>query len=106
MIAAQTADFRKQVSPLIRDRLTSERAETMALDGLAFLAGRPDDLERFLRNSGLDASGLRRRAGDPDVLRGVVEFLLSDDALVTAFCEEQDVDPRALHQANHLLGGA
>lgn len=91
---------------MIRDRLESEHAETMALEGLAFLAGRPDDLERFLGNSGLDAAELRRRAGERDVLRAVLEFLLSDDVLVTRFCEEQMLDPRALHQANHLLGGS
>ena len=91
---------------MIRDRLTSDRALTMALEGLSFLAGRPDDLERFLRNSGLDAAELRTRAGDPDVLRAVVEFLLSDDALVTGFCEEQGLRPDDIHRANHILGGA
>jgi len=91
---------------LIRDRLTSEHAETMALEGLGFLAGRPDDLERFLRNSGLDAAELRARAADRDVLRAVVEFLLADDALVTGFCGELGLTPQDLHRANHMLGGA
>ena len=86
--------------------MTGEHAETMALDGLTFLAARPDDLERFLRNSGLDAGELRLRAADPDVLRAVIEFLLSDDALVTGFCEEQGLQPQDLHRANHQLGGA
>lgn len=91
---------------MIRDRLTSEGAETVALRGLAFLAGRPEDLERFLRNSGLDAAELRQRAADPDVLRAVVEFLLSDDAMVTVFCQQTAMEPQDLHRANHLLGGA
>jgi hypothetical protein len=91
---------------LIRDRFDSEHAETMALEGLAFLAGRPDDLDRFLGNSGLDATELRRRAGDRDVLRAVIEFLLAEDTLVTTFCDERGLDPRELHRANHLLGGA
>ncbi len=91
---------------MIRDRLTGNRAETLALEGLVFLAARPDDLGRFLANSGLDAAELKRRAGDPDVLRAVVEFLLSEDALVTGFCEVQGLRPEDLHRANHLLGGA
>ena len=91
---------------MIRDRLTSDRAETMALEGLGFLAGRPDDFERFLTNAGLGAAELRQRAGDPDVLRAVVEFLLSDDALVTGFCEAQGLKPEDLHRANHALGGS
>ncbi len=89
---------------LIRERFTKERAETIALDGLAFLAGRPEDLERFLRNSGIDVDELRLRAADPDMLRAVTEFLLSDDTLITGFCQEGSLDPRDVHLANHVLG--
>jgi Protein of unknown function (DUF3572) len=88
---------------LIRERFTKERAETIALGGLAFLAGRPEDFERFLRNWGTDIDELRLRAADPDMLRAVTEFLLSDDDLVTGFCQEQSLDPRDVHLANHVL---
>jgi hypothetical protein len=89
---------------LIRERLTQERAETLALAALAYLAGTPDVLGRFLGNSGLEASDLRLRASDPDVLRAVLEFLLTDDALAGDFCRDQGLDPRDLHLATHLLG--
>jgi hypothetical protein len=90
---------------LIRDKLTRERAETIALNGLAFLAGRDDDIERFLRNTGIDAAELRLRAADPDVLRAVLEYILAGDATTTGFCEEQNLDPRELHAASHVLSG-
>ncbi len=89
---------------MIRDRFTKERAETIALDALAYLAGRPEDFEHFLRNSGLDGRQLRLRAADPDMLRAVTDFLLGDDALVTGFCQEQSLDPKDIHLANHILG--
>ena len=91
---------------MLRDTFTNEHAETMALQGLGFLAARPEDLERFLRNSGLDGAELRARAADPDVLRAVVEFLLTDDGLISAFSEETGAMAQDLHRANHLLGGA
>jgi hypothetical protein len=89
---------------LIRDRLTKERAETIALEALGFLAGRPEDMERFLTNSGIDVDELRRRAGDPDMLRAVTEYVLGDDILVNGFCEEHGLTPRDIHVANHVLG--
>ncbi len=89
---------------MIRERCTRERAETLALEALAFLAGTPDVLGRFLGNSGLEASDLRLRASDPDVLRAVLEFLLADDALAGDFCRDRGMDPRDLHLANHVLG--
>ena len=88
---------------MIRDRLTKAQAETIALNGLAFLAARPDDIDRFLRNTGIDAAELRTRAADPDVLRAVLEYLLAGDATTTGFCEDQGLNPRDLHAANHLL---
>lgn len=88
---------------MIRDKLTGETAETIALAALAFLAGRQDDLERFLALAGIGPDELRTRAGDRDMLRAVTEFLLTDDGLVMAFCEFQSIDPQMLHVASHVL---
>jgi len=88
---------------VIRDKLTKARAETIALEGLAFLATRQDDLERFLALAGIGAEELRLRAGDADMLRAVLEFMLTDDVLVLALCEEQAIEPQILHLAAHTL---
>jgi hypothetical protein len=89
---------------VIREGMTRERAETLALEALSFLAADPEALGRFLRNSGLEALELRRRASDPDMLRAVLEYLMADDALAGDFCRDRGFDPRDLHLANHLLG--
>lgn len=88
---------------MLRHKLTREAAETLALQGLGFLAARPDDIERFLRNTGIDAAELRARATDPDVLRAVLEYILAGDATTGDFCADLGLDPRSLHEANHLL---
>ena len=90
----------------MRERMTRERAETVGLNGLAFLAGLPERLERFMGLSGLEVSALRERAADPDFLRAVLDFLLTDDALVADFCKEQGLDARDIHMAHRALGGA
>ncbi len=88
---------------MIRDKLTRESAETTALKGLAFLAGRQEDLERFLANAGIGSEELRIRAADPDMLRAVAEYLLTDDGLLAAFCEEHGLEARNVHLAAHTL---
>jgi len=88
---------------LIRDKLSREQAETLALEALGFLAGTPDVLARFLGSAGIDVPELRRRASDPDMLRAVLEFLLTDDTLAGDFCGERNLDPRVLHLASHEL---
>ena len=88
----------------MHERMTRERAETIGLDGLTFLAGLPDWLDRFLRLSGLEISALRDRASDPDFLRAVLEFLLTEDVLVADFCKEHELDARDIHIAHRVLG--
>jgi len=88
----------------MRERMTRERAETIGLDGLTFLARLPEWLERFLRLSGLEIPALRDRASDPDFLRAVLEFLLTEDVLVTDFCKERGLDARDIHAAHRALG--
>lgn len=78
-------------------------AETIALKGLGFLATRPEDIDRFLTLSGLEVDELRSKAGDPNLLRAVLEFILADDAYVTALCQELEIQPRDLHAASQIL---
>jgi len=46
---------------------------------------------------------LRECATDPDFLRAVLDFLLTEDTLVTDFCKEHGLDARDLHIAQRLL---
>ena len=89
---------------MLHDRLTKERAETIALQALASLAAEPEEIERFLGASGLNVEDLREKAGDSDLLRSVLDFVLADDARVTALCQELDIKPVDIHTANHILG--
>jgi hypothetical protein len=81
-------------------------AETFALKALAFLAADADAFERFLTNTGLDLADLRERAHEPELLAAVLDFLLGDDALLTAFAEAENVDPAFLHTVRRALPGA
>jgi Protein of unknown function (DUF3572) len=90
----------------MRDRMTSDRAETIALNGLAFLAAQQDHFDRFVLGAGLEPSALHARASDPGFLQAVIDFLLKDDILLMDFCREQELDARDIHLAHHVLGGS
>jgi len=81
-------------------------AETLALRGLAHLAGDGDALIRFLTLSGLELDNLRDRAGDPELLAAVIDFLLADEALCARFLEAEGLDSATLHAARRALPGA
>jgi len=63
-------------------------------------------MSRFLALSGLELADLRRRAGDPELLAGVLDFLLADDARLAAFCDTESLDSRQVHAARLALPGA
>jgi len=84
--------------------MTQSGAETLGLKALTFLAGSPEALDRFLTLSGTDAESLRQRAGEAECLAAVLEFLLTNEELLTRYCEDEGVNPRAVHLAAARLG--
>ena len=86
--------------------MQSSAAQTLALKALTHLAGDREDLLRFLNISGLEPDDLKQRAGDPELLAAVIDFLLSDEALCTGFLAAEKIDPKTLHAARRALPGA
>ncbi|HSM94902.1 MAG TPA: DUF3572 domain-containing protein [Rhizomicrobium sp.] len=86
--------------------MTPANAEILALKGLAFLANSDEPLDRFMALSGAAADELRDRAGEPEFLAAVVDFLMSDEALLTGFCDSASIDPQDLQIARMALPGA
>ena len=84
-----------------------EYAETVALKALGWLAGNEDLFPVFLGASGTALEDLRTRATEPEFLVSVLDFLLMDDAWITAFCDDAGLEytaPMAARQG--LPGGA
>ena len=85
--------------------MNTENAEILALQGLGWLAGDEDGLERFLNLSGLDAGSLRSQAGTSGMNVAVLDFLLGQEDLLVRFCEASGISPRDMQLARHRLGG-
>jgi Protein of unknown function (DUF3572) len=67
--------------------LSADAAETLALKALAWLVTNDDLLPVFLNATGTGEKDLRERAGDPEFLGSVLDFLMMDDAWIIAFCD-------------------
>ena len=74
--------------------MTLDEAETIALKGLGFLANSSADLDRFVAGSGVDPAYFRLQAEDPHFLAAVIDFLLTGDELLLAFCTAESLDPK------------
>ncbi|OZA10448.1 MAG: hypothetical protein B7Y02_10650 [Rhodobacterales bacterium 17-64-5] len=64
-----------------------DHAQIIALQALSWLATEEAMLLDFLQASGASPADLRMRAGDPDFQIAILEFLMTNDAWIVAFCD-------------------
>jgi hypothetical protein len=83
----------------------SPAPDVLALMALAHVAGDEVLGPRFLALTGMDAMTLRTRAGDPDVLAAVLDFLAAHDADLVAVASAIDASPERLAAAARALSG-
>ena len=80
-----------------------QAAEAVAVRALAFLAGRPEAIGRFLALAGIGPENLRTAARQPEFLAGVLDYLCSDEPLLFAFAEEAGFGPQTVAAARQRL---
>ena len=85
--------------------MTPDAAETLVVKALVWIAERDELASSFLGASGASADELRARAGDPEFLGFVLDFLLGDEDALLNFCEDASVKPDAPMRARTALPG-
>ncbi len=81
-------------------------AETLALGALSWAAADGQALSSFLETSGLTLDDLRDRAGTPQLLAALVDFLLAHEKLAEAFCAFEGLDGETLKAIRRALPGS
>jgi hypothetical protein len=81
-----------------------QAAEIVAIQALSFVASEPERLGQFLAETGLGPETLRSAAADPQFLASVLDFVLRDDATVTAFAKASEHHPTTIAAARQALG--
>ena len=66
-----------------------DSADLVALKAVAWLAANDELLPVFLGATGASVEDLRAGLEDPALQGSVLDFLLMDDAWITAFCEAE-----------------
>jgi hypothetical protein len=80
-----------------------ETAESIAAQGLAFLAADSARFGRFLSLTGLTLERVRARAGTPEILAAVLEHLEGDESLLLVFAAGASVAPETVAPALAVL---
>ncbi len=82
-----------------------DRAQTIALQAVAWLMETDDLRDVFLGATGTSEGDLRTRLSEDAFLVSVLEFLCNDDAWVVGFCDAHQLDYTAPMEAKQSLPG-
>ena len=85
--------------------LSQDSAELLAIEALSWLVRHDELLPVFLGATGASEADIRARAGDPEFLASVMDFLLMDDAWIADFCKSANYDMDFPMRARATLPG-
>ena len=85
--------------------ISTNSAETIAMNVLSWLVGNDELLPIFLGTSGASAEDLRTRVTEVEFLTSVLDFIMLDDSWVIAFCDANSIPYDLPGQAHATLSG-
>lgn len=85
--------------------MTPQDAEILGLKALAWMASDSEIMGVFLATTGVAASDLGIRSGDPEFLGSVLDFLMTSDANIVEFAESEQISPEKIAEARAALPG-
>ena len=85
--------------------LHPDEASLIALKALAYIAQDDDRLSRFLALTGVEADYVPSAASSPEFQAAVLEYLMTDETTLVAFCVTEEIEADAPGQALRLLAG-
>ncbi|MDE1174538.1 MAG: DUF3572 domain-containing protein [Parvibaculaceae bacterium] len=82
-----------------------DQALVYALQALQYVAGDEELLDRFIALTGLGYEELRERAGEPETLAAVMDFVLFQDETIIAVASALSVRPEDMLGIRNALPG-
>ncbi|HEY7229813.1 MAG TPA: DUF3572 domain-containing protein [Pseudolabrys sp.] len=86
-------------------RFARKDAEALAIQALTFIAGDGERLGRFLAATGIGPAEIRAAVGEPGFLGGVLDYVASDERLVTDLAAEMGLNPTDIERSRAMLAG-
>lgn len=83
--------------------MTPEAANLVAISGLQYLAGDPEQLSRFVSLTGMTPDAMRENAASPEFLAAILDFYLGDEPTLLAFAASHDLSPTDIQKARFAL---
>jgi len=81
----------------------TDRAESIGVSALLFLASDMERLTRFLTVTGVGPAQLRIESRSPHMLTAVLDHMLQDESMLLVFCASDGIPPEEIAPARRAL---
>lgn len=89
----------------MKNTISHEEAEGLAIEALGFIAADNALLERFMDITGIIAGDIRQAAQGQGFLAGILSFLLNHEPTLLEFCQAAQHAPETIERAFAVLPG-
>lgn len=86
--------------------MNQELADIIALKAVTYLLSDEKRISWLLGETGLDTTALKQSPDNPEILAGILDFLLSHEDILVDFCDTNEIDSTSLQRIRHLYPGA
>ncbi|MBL4906588.1 MAG: DUF3572 domain-containing protein [Sneathiella sp.] len=86
--------------------MNQELANITALQIIAYLVSEEKYLTWLMNETGLSADDLRSAPDNPEILSGVLDFLLTHEDILLDCCRSQEIDPSLPAKIRPFFPGA
>ena len=83
--------------------MLAEEAKNLALSAFSYIANDEEHLTRFMSLSGLTGATIRQAASAPGFLPGVLDYVVSDEALLVEVAKDLQIIPERVMEAHLVL---
>jgi hypothetical protein len=88
---------------VLPQKISGDEAETVAVAAFSAITGDEERMSRFMAVSGLRPETIRQAAASPRFFAGILDYLVSDEALLIALSVEMNVKPERIMGAHLAL---
>ncbi|WP_025899814.1 DUF3572 domain-containing protein [Sneathiella glossodoripedis] len=85
--------------------MNQEQADIISLKAVTYLLSDEKRISWLLGETGLDVTSLRQSPDNPEILAGILDFLLSHENILVDFAQNCDVDPSIIYKIRPLYPG-
>lgn len=85
--------------------MNQELADIIALKAVTYLLSDEKRISWLLGETGLDVTALKKSPDSPELLAGILDFLLAHENILLDFAQTSEVDPTAIYKIRPLFPG-